>query len=62
MIDPETIEKFTIDANPNPQTLIDLYHPSQLEKRFGGAAETPTVYWPPLMGPEYLPGDETHLD
>ena len=63
MIDPETQEKLCINKNQNPQDLIDLYHPSQLEKRFGGQAETPTIYWPPLMGPEYLPdGDSSHLD
>ena len=36
MVDPETLEKFAIEANANPKSLIDLFHPSQLEKRFGG--------------------------
>ena len=36
MIDPETQEKLAIEGIRNPQALIDLFHPSQLEKRFGG--------------------------
>ena len=47
MVDPETLEKFAIEGAADPQSLIDLYHPSQLEKRFGGKAETPTNFWPP---------------
>ena len=41
-----------------------MFHPSQLEIRYGGSAETPTKFWPPLMGPEFLPNenDENHLD
>ena len=62
MVDPETLEKFAIEANANPKSLIDLFHPSQLEKRFGGQAETPTVFWPPQMKREFLPGDESHLE
>ena len=30
-----------------------MYHPSQLEKRFGGEAETPTNFWPPKIGREF---------
>ena len=35
--------------------LSDLYHPCQLEKRFGGTAETPSNYWPPYVGPIFIP-------
>ena len=63
MIDPATVAKFTLTAEIAPQELKDLFHPSQLEKRFGGAAETPTVCWPPIMGPEFLiDGDDSHLN
>ena len=35
-----------------------MFHPSQLERRFGGQAETPTNYWPPHMGPVFVePGE-----
>ena len=62
MVDPETLEKFAIEGTADPQSLIDLYHPSQLEKRFGGKAETPSIFWPPQMTNEFLPGDESHLE
>ena len=40
-----------------------MYHPCQLEKRFGGEAETPTKFWPPFVGPEFYPnGDKSHLN
>jgi len=35
-IDPETLKKIILDGNSSPQGLVDMYHPSQLEKRFGG--------------------------
>lgn len=30
-----------------------MYHPCQLEKRFGGEAQTPTIFWPPYVGPKF---------
>ena len=64
MIHPETKAKYVISSETSCQQLKDMYHPSQLEKRFGGTAETPTQFWPPLMGPDYLPdeNDKSHLD
>lgn len=63
MIDQDTINRYTLWAEAAPQDLVDLMHPSQLEKRFGGEAETPKVLWPPMMGPDYLPnGDDSHLN
>ena len=63
MIDPETLLKLEITGEAAPQDLIDIFHPSQLESRFGGEAETPTVFWPPLMGTTFLrDGDESHLE
>ena len=36
-----------------------MYHPSQLEVRFGGRAETPKNFWPPTFHEENeLKGDE----
>ena len=42
MIHPETLEKMTITSEMSPRDLVDQFHPSQLERRFGGEAETPT--------------------
>ena len=49
-IDPETQRKIVLDGGSSPAELTDLFHPSQLEKRFGGEAETPKNFWPPQMG------------
>jgi len=38
--------------------MVDLFHPCQLEKRFGGTCETPTNYWPPHIGKEFIPQEE----
>lgn len=54
-IDEETKLKIVLAGEAAPRQLIDLFHPSQLEKRFGGMAETPTNYWPPHMGTEFVP-------
>ena len=35
-----------------------MFHPSQLEKRFGGECETPTNFWPPHMGTQFIPEEE----
>jgi hypothetical protein len=32
-----------------------MFHPTQLEKRFGGAMDTPTNFWPPYVGKEFIP-------
>ena len=40
-----------------------MFHPCQLEKKFGGEAESPSNYWPPYVGPEFYPdGDKSHLN
>ena len=54
-IDPETRLKIVLDGQASPQSLVDLFHPCQLEKRFGGTAETVTSFWPPYMGPDFIP-------
>ena len=59
-IDQQVIDRMFITGHGIiNQDLVDNYHPSQLEKRFGGQAETPTVFWPPTMGTkDLLVGDE----
>ena len=63
-IHPDTRVKLTITKEMSPEELIDLYHPSQLEKRFGGSAETPKNFWPPHIGSEIQPNNEdlSHLE
>jgi hypothetical protein len=34
---------------------MELYHPCQVEERFGGTAKSPSNYWPPYVGPEFYP-------
>ena len=41
-IDRETSEKISFHKDSAPVGLVNSYHPSQLEKRFGGIAETPS--------------------
>ena len=36
------------DKNTSPD-LVAGFHPSQLEKKFGGKAENLTVFWPPFV-------------
>ena len=63
MINEDTIQLLLITKVADPPELAAAYHPSQLEKRFGGEAETPTQFWPPYIGPEFFPNDDTsHLD
>ena len=59
----ETADKITLTGRMDPEDLTSQYHPCQLEKKFGGEAESPTNYWPPYVGPEFYPdGDKSHLD
>ncbi len=48
-VDKETKSKLIFSKEGGPQALKDLFHPSQLEERYGGTAKTPTRYWPPIM-------------
>jgi len=50
LIDPITREKMFLESNSTPDSLVKLFHPTQLEKRYGGTAETPTQFWPPSIG------------
>ena len=64
MIHPETKAKYVVTELRNPPQLVEMYHPCQLEKRFGGQAESPTQFWPPTFGTEILPNpeDQSHLN
>lgn len=35
--------------------MVAMFHPCQLEKRFGGAMDTPKNFWPPYVGKEFVP-------
>ena len=64
-IDPETREKMFLESEADPASLTELFHPSQLEKRYGGSAETPHQFWPPMIGVksgQYIPEKENHND
>ena len=53
MINPETLQKMLVTQEMTPQELVDEYHPSQLEQRFGGGAESPAAFWPPYIGNKF---------
>ena len=57
-IDDETKAKIVLAAEGAPAGLVNLFHPDQLEKRFGGTRNTPTNFWPPYMGTEFIPPEE----
>ena len=58
LIDEETKQKIVLDPNSAPDSLVSMFHPSQLEKRFGGERATPTNFWPPYMGTEFIAPEE----
>ena len=63
MINPETLQKMLVTQEMTPQELVDEYHPSQLEQRFGGGAESPAAFWPPYIGNKFQPNNDSgHLD
>jgi hypothetical protein len=63
VIDPETKRKLCLTAERAPRELIENFHPCQLEKRFGGEADTPKNFWPPRIGEKFIPNDDdSYLD
>lgn len=54
-INPETRLKMQFSDENTTQGLRELFHPCQLEKRFGGSCETPTNFWPPHVGKQFVP-------
>jgi len=58
-IEEHTRRKITLSNSLICKELIDLFPPSQLQKRYGGTAPDVVegLYWPPRM-PEFLVDDE----
>ena len=48
-IEKQVTELNSLHKECNPRSLVENFHPSQLEKRFGGEAEAPTQFWPPVI-------------
>ena len=46
-INEETKAKISLTGDMHTPELVDLFHPEQLERRFGGTGESPTNFWPP---------------
>lgn len=57
LLEEETREKICVTRLCNDEKLTELFHPSQLEKRFGGQADTPLKFWPPYIGNKFIPED-----
>mgnify|MGYP003894804335 CR=1 FL=1 len=57
-IDNETKAKIVLAEGGAPEGLVSMFHPDQLERRFGGNRPTPTNFWPPYMGQEFIPPNE----
>lgn len=55
LLEEETRDKIVVTRSLTDPDLSKNYHPSQLEKRFGGGCETPLSFWPPYVGPEFQP-------
>ena len=48
-------QKTILTRDMSHPELLELYHPCQIEERFGGTAKTPTNYWPPYVGADFYP-------
>ena len=61
-INEETREKLLFSGDAYVPEMLQMFHPCQLEKRFGGQMDTPTNFWPPYVGKEFIPpGQEQPL-
>lgn len=49
--------KMMLSDKNTTDELVSMFHPSQLEEKFGGEAENTSVYWPPIM-----PSDDYGID
>jgi len=54
-INPETRQKMTFSKEGTLPEIKELFHPCQLERRFGGDVETPSNFWPPYVGKVFQP-------
>lgn len=61
-IDPDLKPKMNLTSKNNHPDLLALYHPCQLETRFGGIAESPVNFWPPYVGPHFIPEDQIETE
>mmetsp|Transcript_6476 Transcript_6476/g.7233 ORF Transcript_6476/g.7233 Transcript_6476/m.7233 type:complete len:179 (+) Transcript_6476:638-1174(+) len=52
-------KKLVILDGDYSQELVDNFHPSQLEQKFGGEAENITTYWPPYEASQEYGEDPT---
>ena len=53
-IDEVTKQKIVLAGDGTPEAMTDMFHPSQLEQRFGGDCPRPKNFWPPQMGTEFI--------
>jgi hypothetical protein len=61
-VEERTLAKVTIDKQPSVPEMWDIMHPSQVEKVFGGEAETTTEnFWPPMMPSDNYGHDQENL-
>lgn len=61
-LDPVTKLKINLSPEITHPDLIALYHPCQLETRFGGQAATPTNFWPPFVGQTFIPAESVEAE
>lgn len=59
-INPETLAKMKFTGDGVHPEIAQMFHPNQLERRFGGAMDTPTNFWPPYVGKEFIPPNTEH--
>lgn len=59
-INPETLAKMKFTGDGIHPEITQMFHPGQLERRFGGAMDTPTNFWPPYVGKEFIPPNTEH--
>ena len=54
-INEETKAKIVCISEAHNAEMLQMFHPCQLERRFGGTADTPKNFWPPYVGKEFIP-------
>lgn len=51
LMDPNTKAKISLTSNSTCKELQEWVHPSQLLKEYGGTADSPKAFWPPVFPP-----------
>ena len=54
-LEEETRDKTIVTRSNTDPILQSMFHPCQLEKRFGGEVDTPKNFWPPYVGQHFMP-------